>query len=265
MSKELQKSESTGKNVSLMQEGGFQKIWSIAACYAKSEIVPDKYREKPENCLVAINLAESMGLDHLTVMQNLDIIKGKPSWSSKFITSRINASGKYTPIRWKVTKTGVNLKGVEYMDYKTLKKFPTDLENIEFIAIAKDLSTGEVLESPTVSIEMAIKEGWYTKLGSKWQTMPELMGRYRSASMFGSLYCPELINGIQSSDEVIDAEYVVMSPEVEAEEIVTQEANTEEFNPESQGQPAEPEEIATSSDDESMQNQASGEEPKLDF
>ncbi len=51
---------------------------------------------------------------------------------------------------------------------------------------------------------MAVKEGWYTKNGSKWQTMPEIMLRYRAASFFGKIYAPELLMGIQSVEENTD-------------------------------------------------------------
>lgn len=52
---------------------------------------------------------------------------------------------------------------------------------------------------------MAVKEGWYTKNGSKWQTMPEMMLRYRAASFFGKLYAPELLMSIQTAEEVQDS------------------------------------------------------------
>jgi hypothetical protein len=57
---------------------------------------------------------------------------------------------------------------------------------------------------------MAKREGWYSrrdKYGnetSKWQTMPELMLRYRAAAFFGRLYAPEILMGMQANDEVED-------------------------------------------------------------
>jgi hypothetical protein len=70
--------------------------------------------------------------------------------------------------------------------------------------VATDKATGEVLEGPTVSLEMAKAEGWLTKTGSKWVTMPELMLKYRAAAFFGRLYAPEVLMGMQTSEEVID-------------------------------------------------------------
>ena len=58
---------------------------------------------------------------------------------------------------------------------------------------------------------MAKKEGWATKSGSKWQTMPELMIRYRAAAFWGRLYIPELLVGIQTQEEVLDVEPVTIT------------------------------------------------------
>ena len=76
--------------------------------------------------------------------------------------------------------------------------------NLSCTAWAYDLATGEKLVGPEVSYEMAILEGWWTKFGSKWPTMPELMIRYRAASFFGRLYAPEMLNGMYTRDEAED-------------------------------------------------------------
>ena len=63
---------------------------------------------------------------------------------------------------------------------------------------------GETLERPSVSIKLAKAEGWYGKSGSKWQTMPDPMLRYRAATFFGRLYAPDLLMGMQTQEEVMD-------------------------------------------------------------
>jgi hypothetical protein len=61
---------------------------------------------------------------------------------------------------------------------------------------------------------MAKKEGWSTKSGSKWLTLPDLMIRYRAAAFWGRLYIPELLVGIQSQEEVVDIEPVTVKSEL---------------------------------------------------
>jgi hypothetical protein len=220
MSENLPVEMKNTETLSLMRAGGIDQLWKVATAFSRSTIVPKDYQGKPDNCLVAIEMASTVGASALTVMQNLYIVHGKPSWSSQYIISQINACGRFTPLKWKINNTGKKVKSVK-----------GDIENIEYIAYATEISTGELTESPVISIEMAISEGWFGKTGSKWQTMPDLMGRYRSASFFGKLYCPEILNGLQTNDEIQDVEYSIL-PEEESRAIVDTEANSVTFEPE---------------------------------
>jgi hypothetical protein len=156
----------------------------MVAPLAKSDLVPLIFQNKIGNCLIAMEMALRLGASPLAVMQNMYIVHGKPAWSSQFLIACINSSGKISPLRYKMTgKKGTDTYGC--------------------IAWAVDVS-GEKLESPEVTIGMAKAEGWMTKNGSKWQTMPELMLRYRTATLFARLYAPELTMGIQTDDEIRD-------------------------------------------------------------
>ena len=66
-------------------------------------------------------------------------------------------------------------------------------------------------------MQMAKDEGWSTKNGSKWKTMPEQMLRYRSASFFGRIYAPEILMGFKTTDEVEDMQHFSAAKEVKAE------------------------------------------------
>ena len=55
-------------------------------------------------------------------------------------------------------------------------------------------------------------DGWHGKDGSKWKTMPEVMLKYRAAAFFARTECPEALMGVQTTDEIIDAEYTVIDP-----------------------------------------------------
>jgi len=189
----------------------------VPAAYRKVIEKLDKYgnvkesRENPNalaNAVVALNMAQRMGADPLMVMQNLYIVEGRPSWSSQWIIAAINGSGRFSPLRFDIKETGK--KTVERVETvwengnrSTVTKKVDILDKV-CIAWAIEKETGERLESPKVSIEMAVKEGWYTKTGSKWQTMDEVMLRYRTASFFGKLYAPELLMGLQTVEEAQD-------------------------------------------------------------
>lgn len=161
----------------------FDQAQRFANALCKSTIVPQAYQNNVANTLVALEMANRMGESPLMVMQNLDIIHGRPSFNSKFIIARLNTSGKFSPLRFEYTGEG-DTRGC--------------------VAVATDLRNGQELRGTIATIAMAKKEGWYSKAGSKWPNMPDLMLMYRSATFFGRMYAPELTMGMQSTDEVQD-------------------------------------------------------------
>ena len=212
----------------------FELMQRAAKLLTNSTLVPAAYRawdekkgENPNalaNCVVALNMSQRMGADALMVMQNLYIVEGRPSWSSQWIIAAINGCGRFSPLRFELKDLG--LKEVEYEVTKWVDrqrvstKHKAAVQNLECIAWAIEKATGERITSPVVNIEMAVKEGWYGKAGSKWQTMPEVMLRYRTASFFGKLYAPELLMGLQSVEEVHDV--IDMSPEGTVTRVTTE-------------------------------------------
>lgn len=182
-SDEITFSTTTG---SLMLAGGqaFAHVQRVAKMFSSSTLVPDTFKGNIANCTIALEMAHRMGANPMAVMQNLYIVHGRPGWSAQFIIACLNQCGKFSPLRFKIEGEG---------DAKTCT------------AWAKELDSGEILEGPGVSIGMAKKEGWATKNGSKWQTMPDLMLRYRAATFFGRLYAPDLLMGMVTAEELSDA------------------------------------------------------------
>lgn len=171
----------------------FDEAQRYAKALASSTLIPQQFQGQAgfANCLVALNIARRMNMDPLMVVQNLHVIHGRPSWSSQFIIGLINGCGRFSPLRYEITGKG---------------------DTLACTAVATEHATGQELRGPEVSMAMAKKEGWATKSGSKWQTMPELMIRYRAAAFWGRLYIPELLVGIQTQEEVIDVDPVDVTP-----------------------------------------------------
>lgn len=202
----------------------FETYQRIAKPLSESKFVPEAYQGNMADCVVAVEIAARIGAFPLAVMQNLCIVKGNPTWKSKFLIACVNKCGRYTTLEYRMTIDGI----VGEIDYKTwqrgndgknhevYKPFECPgLDNIICVATAIEKKTGKTLESPPVSIRMAIAEGWYTKDGSKWETMPELMLRYRAASFWVSSYAPELTLGFRTEEEardIIDVEYEEIKP-----------------------------------------------------
>ena len=223
-------------NTGVFQFNNFNDAMNAAQVLANSTLVPKDYRFTYEvkkgygyeattewvnnqnaaaNCLIALNMANRMGYDPLMIMQNLHIIEGRPAWSSQFIIAAINACGKFSPLRFEIMNHGMT--DVEYIETywenkkKQTRQIKTQIENVSCVAWAIEKATGERIESAKIDMVMAVKEGWYQKNGSKWQTMPDQMLRYRAAAFFGRIYAPEILMGIYSADEVRD--FVDVTPE----------------------------------------------------
>lgn len=159
--------------------------WRTAKMLSGSGLVPENYRNSPENCLVAIDLSNRLGLSPIMVMQNLYVVKGKPSWSGSFCAAAVNGSGRFTPLEFIfVGEPGTPSHGC--------------------YARARRLNTGAVCISDTVTMQMAQREGWLNKPGSKWQTMPVQMMQYRAAAFFARVHCSDILLGIPTYEEVQD-------------------------------------------------------------
>lgn len=206
---------------------GFELMQRAARLLSSSTLVPVAYRQTIEkldrygnvkesrenpnalaNSVVALNMAQRMGADPLMVMQNLYIVEGRPSWSSQWIIAAINGCGRFSPLRFDIQDLGDKEVAYTTTSWNNGQR-ETSTRTVQIrdkvcVAWAIEKETGERLESPKVTIEMAVKEGWFTKSGSKWQTMEEVMLRYRTASFFGKLYAPELLMGLQSVEEAQD-------------------------------------------------------------
>ena len=174
----------------------FEVAQRMAKALCSSSIVPETYRGEQNigNAMIALEMANRIGANVMSVLQNLYIVHGRPAWSSQFLISCVNASRKFTPLRYRMTGNKND-------------------DTFGCVAWAQD-KTGEKLESPEITVGIAKAEGWYQKNGSKWKTMPELMLRYRTATLFARLYAPELTMGISTEEEVVDIKVVDVSPVV---------------------------------------------------
>lgn len=161
--------------------GGWELAQRIGKAFASSDLVPQAYKGNLANCIVALEMANRMGASPLLVMQNLYIVHGNPGWSSKFLIACFNQCGRFSSIRytWNKDKSACSAWAIEK-------------------------SNGERIEGPTVTMQMAKDEGWSTKSGSKWKTMPELMLMYRAAAFMIRTYAPEISMGMSTDDEIID-------------------------------------------------------------
>jgi hypothetical protein len=157
----------------------------IATALASSSLVPKELHNSVPNVLIAMEVANRIGASVFSVMQSLDIIHGRPSWRAQFLIATVNASGRFTPLRFR------------WQGEQGSKDWGCR-------AVARDVSTDEECLGSLITMNTAHEEGWSTKSGSKWKTIPEQMLMYRAAAFWTRVYAPELSLGMQTSDEVSD-------------------------------------------------------------
>lgn len=191
----------TSSEIGFTSIEGFEALQRMAKLFTMSSMVPQTFQGEINrgNAVIALDMAIRMRANPLAVMQNLYIVHGRPSWSAQFLIATLNKSGKFSALRYK-------FQGQEGTDAWGCR------------AVATELATGETLEGPLITIGLAKKEGWAGKNGSKWQTMPELMLRYRAASWFVRAYAPEIAMGLPEAGELEDT--IDVTPvEVSVEEV----------------------------------------------
>lgn len=165
----------------------YEALQRVAGVFARSHFVPDNYKGEAglPSCMIAVNIALRVKADPLLVMQNLVIVYNKPSWSAKYLIASANTCGRFTALRFEwFGQQGTDSWGCR--------------------AVATELSTGETLIGPDISIQLSKDEGWYEKKGSKWKTIPQKMLMYRAGAWWVDLYAPEISMGFRTAEEEYD-------------------------------------------------------------
>ena len=170
----------------------FELAQRAAKLLSASDLVPESFRGSLPNCLLALNIAQRLGADPFSVLQNVSMIRGKPSWSASFLIGMVNSSGRFTPLQFRMTGEG---------------------DDLTCVAHAKCKQTGGPDRICPVSIRLAKSEGWYDKPGSKWKgEMAPLMLRYRAGAFFSRIYAPDLTLGMRTAEEEIEIRDVEVTP-----------------------------------------------------
>ena len=182
----------------------FEHAQRVAKMLAESTMVPDHFRGNVGNCLIAINLAQRMRLDVFMLMQSIYVVHGRPGIEGKLVIALIEGHGRFGPLHFKFSGEGLTGQKIKRAG--------------SCIAYAVDLKTKETITGPEVTWDMVVAEGWNKAKGekqtlSKWETMPELMFIYRTASFFGRVHDPGALMGFRSLEEVEETEEVNITPQ----------------------------------------------------
>lgn len=177
---------STGNQVldMMMNPAKFEHLQRVATLFANSGLVGKSFEKNPAACFVGLQLAFQLGVDPMMLFQRIySPATGKIGIETQVAVAIANQRGVF--------------KGpIEYV-------FEGQGDTRQCTAKAVLTANGKEV-SETIKWETVVKEGWFEKSGSKWKTMPDKMFKYRSAMWLIRTYCPEILLGLSSADELED-------------------------------------------------------------
>ena len=170
----------------LLDQDYVDRLQRAANILKGSNLIPEHY-QKLEDCAVAIHMAASSGIDPLFLLQNTQVVRGKPGWTGQAIIALLNQCKRYT----------------KPLDFDFVRDEQGKVISCTCFTFDQDGNRKEA----AVSWAMVVDEGWdkpKKSMKSKWVTMPEQMFCYRSAAFLARRFSPDILYGLQTEDELRD-------------------------------------------------------------
>lgn len=147
--------------------------------------------------LLALQTARAHGERLARVLHNLQVVAGQVGWSTPYVIVRARRTGVFKGrIRWQVEGRGSDALAVT--------------------ARATLADTGEDVEAQA-SLALARAEGWTRN--PRYTVLPEEMLRHRSAMMLVRRYCPEVLTGLPTADELEDLSMAGLLPDATPDDV----------------------------------------------
>lgn len=150
-----------------------------AKAISSAALLPDNYRNKPADIMLAVGLGRSMGLSPAESLYRIAVIKGKPTASAELIASNVRKAGHI--LRVNVDEAGVRVQAV------IIRADDPDFEH----KVVRDMDWAK-------SMGLAANDNY------KKQALTML--QWRAITAVARLACPEALYGVAyTSDELEDA------------------------------------------------------------
>ena len=139
-------------------------------------ILPEAYRGKPANVLIAVGLGSSMGLSPAESLYRISVIKGKPTAGAELIAANVRKAGH--KLRVETGEGTVTATIIRSDD----PEFP--------FSVTRDLA-------------------WANRMGlaqnDNYKKQPETMLQWRAISAVARLACPEALYGVHYTPDEAEA------------------------------------------------------------
>lgn len=175
--------------------------WAKAA--EQADILPEAYKGKPANILIAEGFGASMGLSPAESLYRISVIKGKPTMSAELIASQVRKAGHKLRIRKDEAKVSVTATIVR-----------ADDPDYPFTA-TRDLQWAH---------RMGLDSPGRNGQPSNYQKQPMTMLTWRAISAVAREACPEALYGAgYTPDEMQDLPEHAASEPVSVQVVATHE------------------------------------------
>lgn len=153
---------------------------------SQGDIIPDAYKGKPANILVAIGFGAAMGLSYADSLYRINVIQGKPTMSAELIASQVRKAGHRLRI---------------YKDEQH--------ESVKAVIIRKD--------DPDFEFSEVRDRQWAQNMGlasrDNYRKQPMTMLKWRAITAVAREACPEALFGVAYSPDELDDMPVVSERE----------------------------------------------------
>ena len=178
--------------------------WLFCESLADTPLLPDAYRRQPASVLWAMEYGRALGLDVVTTITTIHVIKGKPSQSADLMLSRTRSAGHKVRIRQEPGSCTVSIWRSDDPDFENTITWTYD-----------DAVTAGLCEMRNNRPYSRSSKGE----PQSWEKYPRAMLRARAISECVRTACPEVLHGaIYTPEELgarVDSEGLPMEAEVQ--------------------------------------------------
>lgn len=154
----------------------FEQAIAFSQYLADSDLVPKDFRNKPANCLIAVQWGSEIGLKPLQAIQNIAVINGRPAiWGDAVIAV---------------------VRGSSACEYVIETQTATE-------ATCRVKRRGEPEQVRTFSMDDAKRAGLIGKQGP-WSQYPKRMMQMRARAFALRDVFPDVLRGLPVAEEVMD-------------------------------------------------------------
>ncbi|MFH9430268.1 recombinase RecT [Streptomyces sp. NPDC017615] len=178
-----------GGALSLSQMSPFE-AWQFCESLAATPLLPDAYRKQPASVLWAMEYGRALGLDVVTTITTIHVIKGKPCQSADLMLGRARSAGHRVRIKAERTRCEVRIQRHDDLDDESVIEWTLD------DAVTAGLCT--------------LRDGRPYARDQKnqpqpWEKFPRAMLRARAIAEAVRMACPEVLHGAIYTPEELGA------------------------------------------------------------